>query len=57
MSFATLLQITTGEPASPESNMHFNLADAMESHLSVLLIGIASPPPSVPIWRACQQRG
>ncbi|UZX45142.1 universal stress protein (plasmid) [Agrobacterium sp. 13-2099-1-2] len=45
MSFATLLQITTGEPASPESNMHFNLADAMESHLSVLLIGIASPPP------------
>lgn len=57
MTFATLLQITTGEPASTESSMDFNLADAMESHLSVLLIGIASPPRSVPIWRACQQHG
>ncbi|WP_296069933.1 universal stress protein [uncultured Agrobacterium sp.] len=45
MTFSTLLLVTKGETIEADGSAGVNLACAMESHLSLLLIGVASPPP------------
>ncbi|MEH0294662.1 universal stress protein [Agrobacterium sp. CCNWLW71] len=45
MTFSTLLLVTKGETVEADGSTGVNLACATESHLSLLLAGVALPPP------------